>query len=190
MARPPIRIEARGLERASALFREVREFGADPSGLLEIWAGMIEASTRNRFDTGRGPGGIPWAVTKRQISGAVGARGPNKNKILVDKGNLEGSIRQVVNPGGFEVGVDAIGESSKNAHVHQFGFAGVINIPSHQRTINQAFGVPLPEPKIVTVRAHTANQNIPKREFLGIDDDDKRDMKEVAVEHLRELISG
>ncbi len=180
MARGPIRIEARGLAKAKALFTRIREFGADPTGLLEAWAALIEASTRNRFDSGKGPGGVPWPLSKRVIR--------DGGKTLVDKGNLESSIRNIVIPHGFEVGVDAIGESSRNAHVHQFGFAGPVQIPQHQRTMTMAFGVPMPEPKIVTVKAHTAQQNIPKREFLGIDADDKRDMKEVALEHLRELL--
>lgn len=181
MARQPIRITAKGLEPIKRLFGRIRDFGENPVGLLEIWAGQIEASTRNRFDTGRAPGGVPWPQSKRVIK--------HGGKTLVDKGNLESSIRHIVHATGFEVGVDAIGESSKNAHVHQFGFAGTVQIPEHVRTINQAFGIPIPE-KAVKVRAHSANMNIPKRAFLGIDDDDKRDMKEVAVEHLKGLLSA
>lgn len=188
MARAPIRLQAKGLGVAKGLFSRIRQFGADPSELLGIWGALIEASTRTRFDTGRGPFGIPWPITKRQISGAVGASGPVKNKILVDKGILEGSIRFAVHPHAFEVGVDGVGESVRNAHVHQFGFQGTIQIPAHDRTITQAFGIPLPSPKTFQVRAHSAQQNIPKRAFLGIDDVDRTDMKEVALEHLRELL--
>lgn len=113
-----------------------------------------------------------------------------KNKILVDTGVLEGSIRWVTRPGELEIGVDQMGESTRNAHVHQFGFSGAVSIPVHTREIKQAFGIPLPEPKTVTVKAHSRNMNIPQRAFLGIDDMDKADMREVAVDYLRSLKDG
>ena len=190
MARPPVRVQIKRLGAAKALFGRYRELGGDPTVMLESFGALLEASTRNRFDTGRGPGGIPWPQTQRQRKGAGGARGPNKNKILVDEGLLLGSIRFVTRPGELELGVDGASESARNAKSHQFGVDKVVEVKSHGRVINEAFGVPLPSPVSVIVKQHSRNMSIPKRPFLGVDEDDRRDLKEVAVEILRELKNG
>lgn len=182
MARQPIRIEATGLEKARALFTRLKDLGRDPIGLMEAWAAVIENSTRTRFDTGRAPGGVPWPPSKRVIR--------DGGKTLVDKGNLESSIRSQASSTELEVGVDGVGASSRFAYVHQFGFQGTVQVPGHDRTISEAFGLPLPAPKTVAVKPHSRAMNIPQREFLGIDDDDKRDMREVALELLRDITNG
>lgn len=178
--RRPIQIKIERLPKLKALFAAVRRFGADPSELLDIWGGVLEASTRRRFDTGRGPDGIPW-IPSRRVERYGG-------KTLVDKGNLESSIRYQVAPGMLEVGVDGVGASSRFAYVHQFGFSGPVQVEAHTRVISQAFGIPLPGKVIVNVRGHQRVMWIPKRPFLGIDDEDRRDMREVAREHLREIL--
>lgn len=163
----------------------IEDFGADPHDILDIWGATLEASVRRRFDTGNGPGGIPWIPSERVLKAKEGTR-----KTLVNKGNLESSLRFETRPGEIEIGFDGAGKSSKFAYVHQFGFGGRVHVPQYQRTISQAFGVPLPEPRVVTIEAHDRVVYIPRREMLGIDDKDKADMRELALEHLRSLIDG
>lgn len=52
------------------------------------------------------------------------------------------------------------------AAVHEFGFKGVVNVPSHKRTITRAFGRPI-RPQTVSVRQHSKRMNIRKRSYLG-----------------------
>lgn len=169
--RRPVQVRVNNLPAARFLFTKVREFGADPTDLLDIWGGVLEASTRSRFDTGSGPRGIPWPISRRAAE--------QGGKTLVDRGNLEGSIRYEVRPGQLEVGVDGVGASSKFARVHQFG--AVI------RPVNaESLRFQLPGGAWVFAQEVT----IPARPFLGVDEDDKRDMREVGIEYLRSLKNG
>lgn len=171
MARGPVRIEAKGLGPARALFTRIKELGEDPSDLLDIWGATLESSTRSRFDRGVGPGDIPWIPSRRAIA--------QSGKTLVDKGNLENSLRYEVRPGELELGVDGVGASSKHAATHQFG--AVIR-PVNAKALRFRGG----DGNWIVTQEVT----IPARPFLGVDDNDKRDMKEVAVEHLRSLLNA
>jgi phage gpG-like protein len=182
MARRSVQIEIKNLAGARALFSKVRELGEDPQELLEIAGGILEASTRRRFDEGEGPGGIPWPPSKRAIR--------QSGKTLVDTGLLLGSIRYEVRPGQLEIGVDGLSESAKNAKSHQFGVNALVGISAHSRTINEAFGIPLPAPRVVNVKAHNRNMKIPARPFLGVDEIDRQDVKDEWKQHLRRLING
>lgn len=169
--RPPVQIRVKGIAPLKTLFGKVKAFGADPTELLDIWGGLLEASTRRRFDTGIGVGGIPWPVSRRAAH--------DGGKTLVDKGNLESSIRFETRPGQLEVGVDGVGASSKHAASHQFG----VTIYPVTAT---ALKFKLPDGSFRTVDHVT----IPARPFVGMDDEDKADMKLEAVEYLRRLTDG
>jgi phage gpG-like protein len=180
--RAPVHIQIKGLEGARRLFAKVRELGEDPQELLHIAGAVLEASVRARFDNGRGPFGVPWPVSRRAAR--------DGGKTLVDTGGLEGSIRHEVRPGVLEIGVDALTESAKHAKSHQFGVNETVTVSAHSRTINEAFGVPLPGPLTINVRNHSRAMQIPARPFLGVDDDDRRDVKEAWRDHLRTLFNG
>lgn len=161
--------------------QQIRNLGANPAGLLDEFGGILEASTRARFDSGRGPGGVPWPPSRRvQRSGG---------KTLVDKGNLERSLRyEVQGSNRLLVGVDGRSESAKNAASHQFGVNKGVVVVTHTRVINSAFGVPLAASKTVRVRGHARRIRIPARPFLGIDSNDRADLREAAQSYLRELL--
>jgi len=163
-----------------ALYR-LRNLGEDPRPVLEEWGGILEASTRERFDSGRGPGGVPWLPSKR-----VQKHG---GKTLVDKGNLERAVRyEVRNRNLLLVGVDGRATSVKEAASHQFGVNRTVVVVKHERVIDHAFGVPLKEVAIVQVRGHARRMNLPARPFLGVDNNDRRAMTDSAVSYLRELL--
>lgn len=168
--RRPVQIRIDGLERARRLFGRLRKFGVDPDDLLNIWGGVLEASVRRRFDEGRGPGGIPWPVSHR-----AKAQG---GKTLVDKGNLEGALRYETRPGELEIGFDGLGASAKHAATHQFG-ATIRPVKAG------ALRFKLPDGSFRMAQEVT----IPARPMLGIDADDKADMRDVARGHLRSLIA-
>jgi phage gpG-like protein len=169
-----------GTNQAYRSLRKLEQLGEDPGPLLDIWGGILEASTRNRFDTGRGPAGIPWPPSKRvQKSGG---------KTLVDKGNLERAVRYEVRGKRLLVGVDGKSESTKHSAAHQFGSHRRTVVVTHTRNITSAFGVPLKEPKQVRVRGHPMTTNLPARPFLGVDNADRRDMREASTDYIRGLV--
>lgn len=176
-----VSVEVTGLEAARRVAARVRNLGEDQQPLLEIAGSVLEASTLARFDSGRGVGGVPWPESQRvkKFGG----------KTLVDKGGLEGSIRYELRPGEVEVGVDALTESAKNAAALQFGSNRQTVVLGHERVIDQAFGVPIPV-TVVNVRPHGRITNLPPRPFIGVDDEDRRDLGEAWLDHLKGLFSN
>ena len=83
----------------------------------------------------------------------------------VETGQLEGSIQpspRVVDPG------DLTGSVSTNveyARVHEFGFTGTVSVSAHKRTIDKAFGEPIPE-QTITVSAHTRRMDIEGKYYM------------------------
>jgi phage gpG-like protein len=177
------RIEVDGLEKPLAALRRVRELGGDTTPFMEDARGILVASTLRRFETGKGPGGIPWAPTKRQVRQAVGSRGPNKARILVDTGDLQDSIRGEAGPDYVEVGSDGLKNPVK-ALANQFGSSRQTVVVRHQRRMTMAFGAPLAEPVEVTVRGHGRVTNLPARPFVGVDDEDKVDVEDAWRDRL------
>lgn len=176
-------VEVSGIEEARRILANVRNLGADPEPLLHIAGSVLEASVLRRFETGRGPGGVPWPMTKRQVGRAVGRHGPNKAQILVDTGDLRDSIRTRVTPSEVEVGSDGLKNPVK-ALANQFGSHRQTVVVRHTRTINSAFGVPLPAPKTIEVRAHGRITNLPARPFIGVDDEDRKEITDEWRDYL------
>lgn len=161
------------------LVRRLRDLGIDPVGLLDIVGSVLEASARNRISgTNKGPDGVAWPPSKRvQKFGG---------KTLYDKNNLFNSLRyEVQPPNRVLIGVDGLSESSKNAAALQFGSHRQTVVVGHTRTISSAFGVPLPEPRTIKVRGHGRITNLPARPFLGIDAQDRADIRDGGKDYLR-----
>lgn len=173
-----VRFLDRKIYRSLSLLRAA---AADMEPLLDGWGGILEASTRSRFDSGRGPGGVPWKPSKRVLA--------HGGKTLVDDNNLERSIRYEVQGGHrLLVGVDGRSESAKHAASHQFGVDRTVVVVRHERVIDQAFGVPLREAVVQRVRGHARKMRLPARPFLGIDNNDRREMRRAAQDYYRELV--
>lgn len=164
-------IAVEGLEKALATLRKIRDLGGDIIPFLEDAKNILVLSTLERFRTGKGPGGIPWKPTKRQIGNAVRPEGPNKDRILDRTGELRGSIRGVVGPNYVEVGSGGIKVLGKLAN--QFGSHRQTVVVRHRRRQTMAFGAPISPPRDVLVRGHGRITNLPARPFIGVDDEDK-----------------
>jgi phage gpG-like protein len=187
-----IQIEAtiEGIEGARLLARKLTEVGQDLTPLLNITGSVLEASTLRRFDEEVDPEGVPWPPSKAAlglVKRASGRIAPGRT--LFDTGGTEGSIRYEVRPNEVEVGVDARTESARHAYVHQFGYSGTQEVGPSRRTINEAFGIPIP-PTVVEVAAHSRHMVIPKRSFLGVNDEDRDDLNEAYLDHLRDVFGG
>lgn len=144
-----------------------------PEGLkapLTAIGELLAESTRQRFAAGTAPDGSRWAPNAestylgllgkgdgRKKDGKVGARGVNKvmgKKPLVASGQLAGSIRYQLLPGGtgVEVGTNRFADAwDGGAAVHQFG---------------------------------SRDGRIPARPFLGLSDADETGVMAILNRHL------
>lgn len=58
-----------------------------------------------------------------------------------------------------------VGTNTEYAAAHEYGFHGTVTVKEHLRQIKMAWGKSI-VPKEITVRAHSANMNIPEASFL------------------------
>lgn len=144
---------------------------SDLRPMMEIAAGIFENATRHRFDTERGPGGVPWPKSWRaKVQGG---------KTLQDKGNLRASLTSNVGSDYAETGFDGRSESSRHAATHQFGAtirpktAGALAFVGPDGHFHMRQSV-----------------TIPRREMLGVDNDDLRDLLEAFVDYLEVATNG
>jgi phage gpG-like protein len=162
-----VRIQAR-LGEAQKVLARYRELAANPQPLMETAGAILENSTRERFFTGHGPGGIPWPVSHRAM--AQGGR------TLIDRGGLDSSIISRATDNRVEWGVMAKTPSAKFAASHQFGV-----------TIRPKKGPYLifrgADGHVIFARQVT----IPARPFLGIDEDDRQELKAAWTAQLESL---
>ncbi len=171
MANEPVRVEIPGLADGMARMERAKRVLGNPRPLLEIAGGLLEASTIERFRTGRGPGGVPWPISRR--AAAQGGR------TMIDKGLLLASITHETREHEVEVGVVAKSRSGKFSHVLHFG----ATIRPRKARFLVFTG---PDGHKVFARSVT----IPPRPFLGVDDDDRRDLLEAWDEYLEAIENG
>jgi hypothetical protein len=92
-------------------------------------------------------------------------------------GTLARAVTQ--SPRTYEVGANIVGTVGvaditgkdgrapvKYGRMHEYGFTGPVTVKEHLRLVKKAFGKPLKYPVYATVKAHTANVNLPERSFL------------------------
>lgn len=161
-----------------AALKRAEAAGIDLGDPLRASGALLESSTRERFDTGIGPDGAAWKLSKRVIE--------HGGKTLRDRGNLLDSITYVVREAEreVEVGSDGRRDSAKYAHVHQFGYSETHQVKGHTRLIVQAFGAELKFGVYQTVKDHTRKANLPARPFIGISDTDMLDLTELWNDYI------
>lgn len=133
--------------------------GRNAQPALKEVAALGESATRLRFRTQIGPDGLRWKPSLRaMVSGG---------RTLTKDGHLSGSINASAGPDFAEWGVNRI-----YAAIHQFG--GVI------RAKAGALKFALPGGGFAVVKAVT----MPARPYLGVNDDDRRDILDVFERHI------
>ena len=96
-----------------------------------------------------------------QLTAKVKADKLSGQVLNVRTGRLRRSIHpEVIESPGRITGI--VGTNVVYAGRHEFG--GTVQVKEHLRTIKQAWGRPLKEPKTITVKAH--NVNVKERSFL------------------------
>lgn len=89
-------------------------------------------------------------------------------------GTLARSVEEKVLEQGAEV-LGIVSTNTEYAAKHEYGFKGPESVKAHLRTMKQAWGRPLAEPREVQVGAFTRNVNFPERSFMRSALDDMRE---------------
>ena len=141
-------------------------------------AAHLEFSTRRRFETQTGPDGRAWTPSRRALGRDSNADG-SPGKTLVWRGNLLASIDSAFGPDSAVVGTNLA-----YARAMQEGDTAPRQIRAHVRTIRQAFGRPLGQPRQAQVAAYLQNRATPARAFIGLDADDRAAIGDIFGDHL------
>jgi phage virion morphogenesis protein len=161
---------ARDIERR--MLRLSEAFG-DLTDLMEGFGVTLESSVTDRFDTETAPDGSKWTPSER-----VREHG---GKTLTLSAQLKSSVHSIASADRVETGTNKV-----YAGVHQDGFDGTVTVPTHSRTIDEAFGRRLREPVTFTVKSFERAMNIPQRQFLGLSAEDEAELLAQAEDYARE----
>lgn len=152
-----------------------------PRGMFENIGISLVTSTQHRFETGVGPDGSPWPTSLRALT--------EGGKTGIKSGRLMASQTYIADDTGVEVGTNVI-----YAGPFQFGaeFTRAARTQTIYRKRNKRTGALSPhfakkskatEQQDVHVGAHAVK--MPARPFLGLDDDDDREIVTIAEDWLR-----
>lgn len=160
---------------------------------MEAIDAYLVTSAQRRFERETGPDGRPWTRLKPSTAGKrINGRPRGYANILrvTASSGLYSSIFGAVEDDDLIL----VGSNKKYAAIHQLG--GEIEMPERQQTIYQHYDAKTDtfDPKFrkpsrsnfardVTVKAHTVP--IPARPYLGIDDEDRKEIREIIAEHYR-----
>ena len=133
----------------------------DVKGASRTLAETLRTSTRERFREQKSPEGKPWTKSNRAIreGGAT----------LTDSAGLKNSIKSTVDGSGFAVGTNKV-----YARTHQFGEKGrkiTIRAKTSRGLVFQLGG------RWIRKNQVTVNIKVPERPFLGISEEDMREIK-------------
>ena len=149
--------------------------------LLGLIGAEVGSQTHERFrDTKESPDGSSW----ESWSLGYAKRREGQHSLLMSSGDLDESIQSFVK-GSTAVHV---GSPLSYAHVHQDGFNGSVQMPTHVRRITQAFGRALKFPVYQTVGSHSRTMNIPQRQYLGLSSDNQKELLTLIARFNQELL--
>jgi phage virion morphogenesis protein len=159
-------------EDVTATLARLTAAGADLTPAMRDIAGHLADETRERFEEGRDPQGVPWKPSRRVLGldGSKEGYGPHQvdSKTLILSGDLLSSITEEWGSNYAAVGPEASGGAAVYAAIHQTG--GTI---TPKRGAALSFGGML-----------LASVTIPKREYLGFTDGDADYTMGVLIRHL------
>jgi phage virion morphogenesis protein len=153
-----IRID--GEDAALGELGRLTERAGHARGMYEIMGASLVVSTQRHFEEGRAPDGSPWPPSIRALV--------QGGKTLIDRGRLFGSMTFNAWDTGVEEGTNVV-----YAGVHQGGAT---------ITAKTAEGLRF---KIGEQWVTKKSVTIPARPFLGLDDDDERELIAIAEDWLR-----
>jgi len=170
--------------QAQAMLARLGEPGTDD--LMPRLGEYLQASTEKRFKTQTAPDGTAWAPLQPRYARR---KKYAKDKILTLRGYLRGGIHYQVT-GAAEV---EVGSNTKYAAIHQLGGSIDQNAQSRKVRYRSVAGRVLfagkKHKRGVTERWVTRGAyqvNIPARPFLGISDDDDKEIRSIILDWVIE----
>ncbi|MCA0303481.1 MAG: phage virion morphogenesis protein [Proteobacteria bacterium] len=157
----------------SALLARLHDAASEKRPVLDAVGGILEANTKHRFETGKGPGGASWKQSLRvRLFGG---------QTLRDHGNLMASIS-------YQVTDDAVewGTADRRARIHQFGGTIVPKGPKG-RLVFRLPGLPAAEASGDDGLRFARKVVMPARPFIGFDADDERDVIDAVAARLKAI---
>lgn len=137
---------------------------ANIAPILDDVGESLTTSTKRRFEAGRSPDGRAWPVSIRAKK--------EGGKTLVDRGRLLASITYRASGNQLSIGSNVI-----YAAIHQFG--GTI----------KAKNKPYLKFKIGNNFVRVKQVKIPARPFLGLDAQDRGEVREIIKDHLNAMVA-
>lgn len=149
------------------LAKKLSKLGAvDKAGINNAIAEAIRSGTIERFETETGPDGSAWSKS---------IRASEKGGLTL---TVTGDLKSSINARGTEKGAE-VGTNLVYAATHQFGDSGrVIRAKNKPYLAFEYHGR--------TIRKKQVTVNIPARPFLGISDEDRKEIKSIVEEALSE----
>lgn len=148
-----------------AMLRKMRNFAEiDCKGLNAALAEAVRGSTLDRFKQSKAPDGQKWKTSIRAAR--------EGGRTLVQTAQLRNSIRTKSDASGF-----AVGTNVKHAATHQFGDPGRTIRARRKKALRFQVGGRWVSKKEVRV-------TIPARPFLGLSDEDMREIRETVEDFI------
>lgn len=144
-----------------AFLRKIRSFSdIDKRGINTALAETVRESTLERFKQSRDPDGKRWKTSIRAAE--------EGGKTLIRSSHLRNSIHSHADATGF-----AVGTNVKYAATHQFGEPGRIIRARRKQVLRFRLGGRWVSKKQVRIQ-------IPARPFLGLSDEDMREIRDTV----------
>ena len=176
-----VQVETRG-EQLARYQRLLDTLGRNDykAELLDSIGTTVARQARRRITNEKtAPDGSAW----KPWSTAYGKTRHSGNSLLQGEGDLLDSIEYQV-----ERGKVRIGSALVYSGVHQDGFSGAVQVPSHTRLITQAFGKALRSGVYQTVGAFSRQMAIPQRQFLGLSSDNQTELLAVIGDFWQDIM--
>ena len=147
------------------MLRKIRSFSEiDKKSINAALAEGVRESTLERFKQSKDPNGKKWKTSIRASS--------ENGKTLIQSSQLRNSIKSVSDATGFAVGTNA-----KHAATHQFGEPGRTIRARKKKALRFMVDGKWVSKKQVRIR-------IPARPFLGLSDEDMREIKATVEDFI------
>ena len=175
MAGAAFSLTATGDKRIELALGGLIDAFGDLTPLMEGFGSTLESFVTDRFETETAPDGSKWTPSQRAKK--------DSGKTLTLSGQLRASVHSIASAARVEVGTNKI-----YAGVHNDGFDGTVTVPTHSRTIDEAFGRPLKAPVTFTVSSFERAMNIPQREFLDLPPEGEEELLAQAEDYARDAL--
>ncbi len=173
-----VRLTLTDQEVALAQLAGYIERAAHPRGMFENIGMSLVTSTQRRFEEQHGPDGNPWPPSLRAKR--------TGGKTLIDSARLLRSVTYIASERGVEVGSNAV-----YAAIHQLGGViqqaartAVLHFKTNKRSGRSRFAKPSKADRARKAEIGARTIVMPARPFLGLDDDDNREIVKIAEDWI------